>query len=231
MFPLVLSAAVVLLCFGSPPPSSCEVAGVVMKLPTQIGILTGIPQEPTEAEADLLPTDTTFAKMTYYTTNARPEERDVAHVSIVLAGAESRSIHRPEVCLPGQGWSVTGTKEITIPLQNGRQLRAKDLTITGLFSDKAGKRVQRKAHYVYWFTGTSASTPSHTERIVKSAWDAVIHNVTHRWAYSSVMAQVTDGLEVNDSSERKRTDEETLRLITYIIREAAPQFVKELMPR
>ena len=111
----------------------------------------------------------------------------------------------------------------------GRTLFVKDLAISGTFPATDGKARQIKAHYVYWFTGTDVTTPSHFTRLWRSTWDAVLHNVNHRWAYASVMAFVTDNLEPAESGERRRTDEETRRLISYLIQQLVPKFQKDFL--
>jgi hypothetical protein len=229
--PVLLALTTAFLCWNSPATTATGEAGVILELPQRIGGLQGHSQEPSAEEIKILPTDTTFAKMTYATADATPAERDIAHVSIVLAGAESRSIHRPEICLPGQGWSLDGSEVVDVDVGDGRQLKVRDLTISGMFNGADGKPIRRRAHYVYWFTGTDITTASHVERIWHSAWDAMVHGKTHRWAYTSVMAVVTEDLEPTASGERRRTDEETRRLISYIIQEAAPQFQKDLLSR
>jgi hypothetical protein len=229
--PCLLAVAAAWLCWKSPATTASGEAGVILALPQRVGGLQGHTQQPSAEEIKLLPTDTTFAKMSYATAEGPAEGRDVAHVSIVLAGAESRSIHRPEVCLPGQGWSLDGSEVLDIEVGGGRKLKVRDLTISGMFNTGEGEPIRRRAHYVYWFTGTDFTTASHAERIWHSAWDAMIHGKTHRWAYTSVMAVVTEDLDPKVSGERRRTDEETRRLISYIIQETAPQFQKDLMTR
>lgn len=226
---LVLAASTCLSCWYSPPPRGGKEAGVVMRLPPRVGLLLGTSRPPDKTELDVLPTDTEFAKMTYVTDTRDPLERDIAHVSVVLSGAESRSIHRPEVCLTGQGWTITSARVVPVEISSGRTLLVKDLAISGTFPASNGEAKQVQAHYVYWFTGTDVTTPSHFTRLWRSTWDAVLHNVNHRWAYSSVMACVTENLDPAMSGERRRTDEETRRLISYLIQQLVPQFQKDFL--
>lgn len=228
---LVMAAGTALACWYSPLPRGGHEAGVVMDLPLRVGLLAGTPRSPDKIELDVLPTDTQFAKMTYATATRDVTERDIAQVSVVLSGAESRSIHRPEVCLSGQGWTVTGSQTIPVEIMPGRTLLVKDLAISGTFPATNGKAKQINAHYVYWFTGTDVTTPSHFARLWRSTWDAVLHNVNHRWAYASVLGIVTDNLDPSESGERRRTDEETRRLITYLIKQLVPQFQKDFISK
>ncbi len=226
-----LAGAMLLVCAFTPPPHGGTAAGVLMQLPDRLSIFIGKQESPGKVESDLLPTDTQFAKMVYSTDTADVSKRDVARVSIVLAGAESRSIHRPEVCLTGQGWTITGSTVTPVEISPGRILQVKDLAIEGSFVQRDGTSRQAKAHYVYWFVGTDFSTPSHFERLWHSTWDAVLRNINHRWAYVSVLAMVTDGMDVSQTGERHRTDDETKRLINWFIQRLVPEFQKDFMPK
>lgn len=218
-----------LACHFSPAVRGGEQAGVLLSLPSRIGQLIGRPEEPSKVEKDNLPTDTEFAKMTYITNTNRDDERDIAHMSIVLAGTERRSIHRPEVCLKGQGWSVT--KRLVRPVDLGA---AGTLMVTDLAIQRVGESLDgrpMKGRFVYWFIGTDTTTPSHAERIWRTTLDSVLHNINHRWAYASVTALVTDEHDPSQTRERRRTDEQTGRLIDYLITNAAPHFQKSLMKK
>lgn len=224
---LLLCVLAALACRLSPPVRGGNEAGVVMSLPSRVGFLVGRAEEPTQVEKDNLPTDTEFAKMTYVTSTDRDDERDIVHLSIVLAGTERRSIHRPEVCLKGQGWSVTDRRIRRVELEGSVTLEVTDLAIERLGATLQGKPM--KGRFVYWFIGTDDTTPSHSERIWKTTVDSVFKNVNHRWAYASVTALVTDEHEPSVTRERRRTDEQTTRLIDYLIVNTAPRFQRSLM--
>ena len=228
---LLLAAGTTMFCYLSPAPRGGQESGVVMQLPQRVGPLVGISQKPDKVEQEKLPTDTEFAKMTYTTATSDASERDIARVSIVLAGAESRSIHRPEVCLSGQGWTITNSRVMPVEIAPGRTLMVKDLTMNGTFATGAGKSKLLRAHYVYWFAGNGLTTPAHFDRLWRSTWDAVLHNVNHRWAYASIMSLVTENLDPEESGERRRTDQETERLISFLIQNLVPQFQKDFFPK
>ena len=54
---------------------------------------------------------------------------EAVFVSIVLSGAEKRSIHRPEVCLPAQGWQIRSAHGREVRLDDGRTLPVTVLTV------------------------------------------------------------------------------------------------------
>lgn len=226
---LALVLGTMWLCLASPAPRGGAESGVILSLPPRVGLLAGVPKKPDAVELKLLPTDTEFAKMTYVTATNEVLESDIAHVSIVLSGAESRSIHRPEVCLTGQGWSIEGSAIVPVEIAPGRVLQVRDLTLSGEFPLSDGSTRRLRTHYVYWFVGSDFSTPSHFERLWHGTCDAVLRNVNHRWAYVSIMAAVTEDLDPKVSGERRRTDVQTQRLISYLVQQLVPQFQRDFL--
>jgi len=225
-----LCSMTMLLCQFSPQPKGGDETGVSAELPMVAGGFVGESEAPGERERELLPADTIIVKRIYRTPGRSVENRDLAHVSLVIAGNDSRSIHRPEVCLDGQGWTITDSRVREVSLLSGEILRVRDLAIEREVLLGDGTKLPLRAHYVYWFVGADVSTPSNLERQLISLRDSVLHNVNHRWAYPSVMARVTQGLSPEMTGERVRSDEETVALLLDLIRVLAPKFQKNLMP-
>ncbi len=221
---LSMIAITLVVCRWAPEMSAGESTGVVLALPPKAGELVGQPDEPTAMEVKLLPSDTGFAKMIYHTNTDVDGSREIVRTTIVLAGAERRSIHRPEVCLTGQGWTIEDECTRTVTMQDGQALRVRDLLIRRSPAGSSGD-VQR-AHYVYWFVGADTTTPSHFARIWHTTWDSVFRNVNHRWAYVSMFATVTAGQSPALTRERARSSDETLDLLSCVIRDTVPHFQK-----
>lgn len=226
---LLLSGLALLSCRLSPEVVAGNEAGVVMTLPVGIGRFIGAPEEPDHVEKELLPSDTEIVKMRYRTLSA-PPLRDVANVTIVLSGAERRSIHRPEVCLDGQGWTLLESRVVPVEIAPGHILEVKDLLIERIWVAPGGSRKPLRAHYVYWFVGTDVTTPHNSTRIWLSSWDNIIRNVNHRWAYPSITAWVTENFDPSETGQRPRGSEETMQVITTLIRDLAPRFQTSFMP-
>ena len=93
---LLLTVVVGLTYWFNPPLKVQSKAGVVMNLPVTIGDFFGKEGQITQTEHELLPKDTEFARKYYQDSHGNQIE-----CSIVLSGAEQRSIHRPEGCLTG----------------------------------------------------------------------------------------------------------------------------------
>jgi len=213
-------------CRLSPEVRAGDASGVVMELPTAMGRFLGQPFEKDAAEKALLPEDTQMLKMEYRSPGL-PEDRDLAQVTLVLAGAERRSIHRPEVCLDGQGWTLLNSTIVPVEITPGRILQVRDLLVEREIRMPDGKPKMLRAHYVYWFIGTDVTTPSNAMRVWLSTWDNIIRNVNHRWAYASVTTWVTDNLEPAESGQRPRDVEASRKLATEIVRVLVPRFQKD----
>jgi hypothetical protein len=154
----------------------------------------------------LLPKDTDIRKMIY--TNDRTGETLV--VSLVLGGSSRTSIHRPQICLVGNGHEITRTEIIRVPL-DGRP----DLGVTLLDMLWRGRRADGapfapSSFYAYWFIGKGRETPSHGARMFWMAYDRIVRGVSHRWAYVGV------------SGGRRQGSSEYVRLAGSFIREFEP---------
>lgn len=226
---LLLAAATAIACWLSPEPRRGDDSGVVMTLPEATGLFISEPGEVTQKEKETLPSDTEIVRRVYHTSRAPAAERDFITASIILSGAERRSIHRPEVCLSGQGWTLLDAKTIPVEVSAGEELLVRDLLIEKPITLKSGEQRKIQAHYVYWFVGSDVTTPSNWTRMWLSTRDSVVRNVNHRWAYPAMMAVVTDGFKPGEITERRRNATETLTLITTLISEVAPKFQKSLM--
>jgi hypothetical protein len=189
---LLVAVFVGLAYWFNPPLNVQPQAGVVMDLPILVGDYFGKEGEITKVELDILPKDTEFARRSYDDGHGHQ-----INCTIVLSGAEQRSIHRPEVCLVGQGWTIVGQDNIPIPLPSGHKLVARKLSLERQVVGKDNEHITVRAFYVYWFVGQNVTTPSHFTRIFLSNWDRAVHNRAHRWAYVSLFSLVTDNLRAD----------------------------------
>lgn len=194
-------------------------AGVIMELPERVGEFVGTPGEISQAERLILPDDTEFARMNY-----KNEQGDMINVSIVLSGSEKRSIHRPEICLPAQGWSIGSGVVEKVPLQSGRELEVMKLMISRPVEVQPGEFRRLRSIFMYWFVGKDTTTPLHYVRILKTSWDRVFHKTNHRWAYVIVSAVVGESLAPGG-----RTAEDTAAMLKDFIRQIVPFFQKSEM--
>src|SRR5438876_7915035 len=105
--------------FLLPKAPKTKPAGISLKLPIWVGNWIGDDAAVSQREIEVLAKDTQFARKVYTS-----PEGDTISVSIILSGDDmTTSIHRPERCLPAQGWSLLNTSPRTITLPNSVPLR------------------------------------------------------------------------------------------------------------
>jgi len=210
----LMSGVTIGLCLLTVPPTTVTVAGVVMDLPYRLGDWWGMAQEMSPAEKHILPEDTSLVRKSYESASG-----DNIICSIVLAGAEKRSIHRPEICLPSQGWTIRSSEVIPIPLRSGRVLEATNLTLSRPQRMSDGTQKEILAYYLYWFVGDGESTPYHWRRIWLTSWDRVVHHRNHRWAYVIVNAVISGSVDPDG-----KTAPETLAMMKAFTADIVPSF-------
>lgn len=218
LVPLVLAGLAVGLCAVTPNPNTASQPGVRMELPGYPPGMMGISQDISEAEKKLLPSDTEFARMAYHTYKG-----DQILASIVLAGGEKRSIHRPEVCLPGQGWFIRSGEVVPIPMKDGTTIEAMKLNLEREVQPGPNRKIRLKSIFLYWFVGKGTVTPYHWKRVFLTSWDRVFRQLNHRWAYVIVTSMVTEGFKRDGKNEA-----ETLEMLKEFTAEVAPTF---MLPR
>ncbi len=132
----------------------------------------------TRAEKDILPKDTEIVKKDY----RNPSGRGI-YVTIVLSGKERVSIHRPQVCLVGQGYKILRSHVVEVPLEGREPLKVMVLDVVRYLRGPEGQPIEAPFYFAYWFVGKDRETPYHLERMVWMASDRIFRNVSHRWAY------------------------------------------------
>lgn len=175
------------LVFLLPKNPELRPAAVNMELPSFFGEWYGVDQEVSKGERDILGADTEFARKLY--NNGRGDE---VFASVVLSGPDmNNSIHRPERCLPAQGWTTSESETVTVPLMGRRHLSATRLQNLKSVPLQEGGDVKIKNLNYYWFVGHTESTPSHLARTFFDIRDRVLKGYNQRWAYVTVSATVT----------------------------------------
>ncbi|MFZ4774606.1 MAG: exosortase-associated EpsI family protein [Terrimicrobiaceae bacterium] len=212
---LGLAVIVYFLCRQNPDAQINMESGVNLNLPEQVGSFTGKETEVSESEKVILPKDTQFAKMLYSSLGGAQ-----INCQVVLSGGEKRSIHRPETCLPAQGWTKKTSQVIPIKLDDGRTLEVMKLVISRPVEVQPGVRKELTSLFLYWFVGKDITTPRHWYRILHTDWDRVVHGVSHRWAYVIVSAPVLEGFVPGAKNQ-----EQTLESLKEFIGEIAPDII------
>jgi hypothetical protein len=173
----------------------------------------------TEVERKLLPSDTEGARRVY-----TDKSGNEVYCSLVLAGREVTSIHRPELCLPGQGWNIQGEHTESIPTAAALGGELKVMRMNAMQSVKLsdGRTFQSRAVFIYWFVGKDRVTPYHWQRILWTTKDRVLHSVNHRWAYFLIEAVVSRG---QAESTLGKSEDESMQVIKRFVQDIYPELV------
>ncbi len=220
---LLLLQGVMLLGFSGifllPKVTNIAPQGIDLHLPEFVGEWYGEDQQIGALELEILANDTGFARKLYR--NGRGDE---IFVSIVLSGHDlDNSIHRPERCLPAQGWSVADSERVTISVP---ELPKGRLPVTRLYNLR--KQPLPNGNFItihnlnfYWFVGYDNLTASHLERTLIDIRDRVMRGYNQRWAYITVASTITDNLD-----RFGRDETETDAMLRKFIEDLYPKIAK-----
>lgn len=151
----------------TPAPVVCEPPLVEL---TELPGFISEELEISEAERTVLPNDTRILKRKY---------TDVAGhwyvVSVVFGGTSKSSIHRPELCLPSQGFLMTNPHSREI---DGASWR--------LISLDFGREYPPMGFAYTFFNQAGYRTSSHLDRIFRDVWDRSVLNRIDRWVMVTI---------------------------------------------
>ena len=134
-----------------------------------------------------LPKDTMIFKRNY-----RAPDGLMYAVSVVVGGRQRNSIHRAELCLPAQGFTMLGAERRLLQLADG-----KTVLVRKIDAQRSGGAAMS---LVYWFLSRERECCSHAQRILTDVWDRSIHNRINRWVMIAI--NVAPQLESPESIER-----------------------------
>ncbi|MEO0794525.1 MAG: exosortase [Verrucomicrobiota bacterium] len=163
-------------------------------LPAMLGIdWVGRSAPVSEIERKVLPPDTGYSR-SHYLSLEKPG--DYVYFSIVLSGGGRAAIHRPEICLVGQGWTIEGKffHEFSIPgMTGGLKATVLEIERTQQLPDGTEQRIP--GLFAYWFVGQNRIAATNSERLAWFAWDRLTRLQSHRWAYLFAQTDSLDGTE------------------------------------
>lgn len=153
--------------------------------------------EVTPIEREVLPPDTGYSRKLYVPLH---DPQKAVLLSIVLSGRDRTSIHRPEVCLVGQGWTIAGfaTRTFRYPPGTGTVGREPGAFPAAVLQVKREVPAPRGPVLVpqlvaYWFVGADEIVATHWQRLARDAWNRVVHARADRWAYVLMQTDASDG--------------------------------------
>jgi len=170
-----------------------------------------------KGEIEVLPKDTLGARRIY-----KDAASNEIYCAVILAGHEVTSIHRPELCLPAQGWIIEEEHTEIIPAEGAPGGRLPVMRMSSSHTMPQGGRVD--CVFVYWFVGHDRITAQHWQRIMWTTMDRVFRNRNHRWAYFLIQASVKSA---KTGEDLKRGQDQATKLISQFVQAAYP----ELLPR
>jgi hypothetical protein len=139
-----------------------------------------------------LPKDTSYAQRYY----SAPDGA-WALANLILMGADRTSIHRPDYCLPGQGWQIRDKADEKLAIGGARpyELPVKKWTIANTFTAPDGSRQAVGGVYVFWFVTENQVTADFPAMLKSMLLHQVFHGVVQRWAYVSYFTVCPPGGE------------------------------------
>lgn len=158
-------------------------------------------------ERNLLPGDTRLVRKLY------KRGGFAMNVTIVLSGSEQRSIHRPQQCLPAQGYVIEQSGAAHVRMDDRGPLEA--MFVRARKAD-AGEGGSRRMLLAYWFAGGGHEVAGHFSRLWWMAWDNLAKGVRSRWAYVSI--QTDDAAPAGEAEQRVS---EFIRLLYPMVRRPA----------
>lgn len=167
----VLVVAVMLYQARTVNPVLCEAPSV------KLMEIKGFASEPiaiSEAERTVLPADTEIDKRRYVS----PDGEFL--VSVVVGGRSKSSIHRPELCLPAQGFQMASPRTVEV---GGVEWRLVTLA----------RREASSMGFAYtFFNQDGYRTSSHLRRIFRDVWDRSMRGRIDRWVMLTVNSSISD---------------------------------------
>ena len=153
-------------------PVLCEAPDVKL---VEIDGYTSEPVEVSEAERHVLPDDTGFDKRRY-----EDGDGNWFQVSLVIGGKSKSSIHRPELCLPGQGFQMMSPRTV------------ESAGVEWHLVTLARGAVPACGFAYTFFNQDGYRTSSHLKRIFRDVWDRSIRGRIDRWVMVTVYSSDAD---------------------------------------
>ena len=165
---------------------------VQLALPETVLDFTSTNMPEPETVLNYLPKDTSYIGRRYFGPNGF-----WADGTVILMGADRTSIHRPDYCLPGQGWQIRDKAEVklTIPGKPAYELPVKKWIIRNTVTGADGQKQAVSGIYVFWFVTEGRTTGEFPAMLRSMLFNQLRHGVLQRWAYVSYFTACAPGQE------------------------------------
>jgi hypothetical protein len=217
---LIGSAAVVLARYqsiqrlGDPGVKTRPIAGsrnLEVVLPENVLDFTSEWMPQSEIVTNVLPRDTSYGQRRYSLA-----DKFYVQANVVLMGTDRASLHKPQFCLTGAGWTITKTEVVPIPIEKPVPYDLDVIKLTATTTIKEGGREQPVSGiYVYWYVShdSLSANPTGSDRMWSMARNLVTTGELERWAYITFFAPCNPGQE-----------EEAYARVKKLIAAAVPEF-------
>lgn len=180
---------------GAPGLKSVAIPGSVvvkLELPQRVLDFDSTNMATAQVVLDYLPTDTSYAQR-YYTA----PDGFWAMANVILMGADRTSIHRPDYCLPGQGWTIREKTEVKVPIAGAHPyaLPVEKWIVSNTFKGPDGHPVAASGIYVFWFVTAGQTTGDFPTMLKSMLFHQLRTGELQRWAYISYFTVCPPGHE------------------------------------
>ncbi len=180
---------------GKPGIHATPIPGSVMMkidLPERVLDFTSTNVPESQVELGYFPKDTSYARRLYQAPNGFG-----ASATVIMMGADRTSIHRPEYCLPGQGWTIGSKTAVNIPISGSQpyELPVMKWVVRNTLQTADGQKQAVSGIYVFWFVADQEQTADNFQRMCWLARDLLRTGVLQRWAYISYFSICAPGQE------------------------------------
>jgi hypothetical protein len=180
---------------GAPGIKGATIPGSVrldLELPERVLDFTSTNLAEAQIVTDYLPKDTSFVSRRYVGADGA-----WAIASVILMGADRTSIHRPDYCLPGQGWQIRDKTEVKLNLAGVTpyELPVMKWILSNTFTAPDGSKQNVSGIYVFWFVTEHQTTDDFPAMLRSMLLHQLTHGVLQRWAYVSYFTACQPGQE------------------------------------
>jgi hypothetical protein len=164
---------------------------VSLSLPTEVLNYEFKEVEIADLTLETLPADTSIGKALYTRGNQQ------ILIQCVMMGSDRTSIHQPQYCLVGSGWTIDEQEETTIPVYMPERVEmpVMKLTSTKMIMDNQGNEIPYRGIMTYWFVSEDLLTARHWERMWWMAKGMLTSGKLQRWAYVACIIYCPPGYE------------------------------------
>lgn len=173
------------------PEAPADSLKVKVDLPEWVSVYESEEREMDEVVVNTLPADTSYGQRVY----TAPDGLQI-QVTAVLMGMDRTSIHKPQFCLVGAGWTIEKEEFTSVPVPDPSpyELPVSRITASRIIEHE-GQSIKLNGVYVYWFVEEHEVTARHQDRMISMARSMVTQGVLQRWAYISCFVQCRPGQE------------------------------------